>query len=275
MLLLGNAKCNMIMNEHSSLPTSSYSHMHPSFELFYVWKGEVQIKTDDRIYNIGEKQAALIEPSCYHQTFTLPDTEKFNVHFSLFRTRHIENKDVYRELSMAFSGVGIYHIKDASDIGDKIAFLRDIRTRECFCREERLKAELTKLILSLYDIMLPRINQDDKVNFRSECGLNYRYEIDSILARNYAKDIDLNFISKELYLSPKRVSVLIKTLYGKNFREVRTEMRIQVAKQLLKESELTVSQVAIKVGYSSQRGFLMAFERMTGYTPSEYRNLVN
>lgn len=270
-ILLGNAKCNMIMNDRSSLPSLSSSHVHPSFELFFVWSGKVQIKTEDGTYNIGEKQAALISPACYHQTFTVSDTEKFNLHFSLVKTRHSGSEDVYGALARAFYGVGIYHIKDAVRIGDKIAALREIRTKECFCREERLKAELTKLILSLYDIMSVHSAVDGDVNIRSESSVGYRYEIDTLLAQNYAKDIDLDFLSKSLYLSPKRVSVLIKSLYGKSFREVRTEMRIQVAKQLLKETSLTVNEISQRIGYGSVRGFLTAFEALTGHTPSQYR----
>ncbi len=273
-LILGNAKCNMIMNDNSLLPSMAHSHVHPSFELFFVWKGEVQIKTEDGTYNIGEKQAALIAPACYHQTFTVSDTEKFNLHFSLVRTRRSSGEDVYARLAKAFSGIGVCHIPDAANIGDKIAVLREIRTKECFCRDERLRAELTKLILSLYDIMTMHNDIRCTEDIKATGGMQYRYEIDTLLAQNFARDIDLEFLSKALYLSPKRVSVLIKSLYGKSFREVRTEMRIQVAKQLLRESELTVSQIAEKVGYSSVRGFFMAFDSLVGCTPTEYRNKV-
>ncbi len=262
----------MIMNDNSLLPSMAHSHVHPSFELFFVWKGEVQIKTEDGTYNIGEKQAALIAPACYHQTFTVSDTEKFNLHFSLVRTRRSGSEDVYAELAKAFSGIGVYHIPNAGDIGDKIAVLREIRTKECFCREERLRAELTKLILSLYDLMVMDSDRRQSADIKVSGGVQYRYEIDTLLAQNFAKDIDLDFLANSLYLSPKRVSVLIKSLYGKSFREVRTEMRIQVAKQLLKESKLTVSQIAEKVGYSTPRGFFMAFESLNGCTPTQYRN---
>lgn len=272
-LLLGNAKCNMIMSEHSSLPSSSRFHVHPSFELFFVWKGEVQIKTENGTYNIGERQAALIAPTCYHQTFTAYGTEKFDVRFSLLRTKHNGSEDVHGALTRAFSGIEVYPVSDAKEIGDEMATLRGICTKECFCREERLRAELTKLVLSLYDIMCLQTNETHKTNILSESVINYRNEVDILINKNYAKDIDLEFLSKALYLSPKRVSVLIKSLYGKSFREVRTEMRIHVAKQLLKESELPVSQIAAEVGYSTLRGFLIAFERMAGCTPSEYRNL--
>ena len=101
--------------------------------------------------------------------------------------------------------------------------------------------------------------------------MRYRYEIDSLLAQNYNSDIDLDFLAGKLFLSSKRVAVLIRSLYGKNFSQVKTEMRIQVAKQLLKETYLTVAAIGEKVGYNSTRGFLNAFSKLTGNTPSEYR----
>ena len=48
-------------------------------------------------------------------------------------------------------------------------------------------------------------------------------------------------------------------------------MKIQVAKQLLKESDLTVGEIASRVGYDSVRGFLTAFMQETGKTPTQYR----
>ena len=106
-------------------------------------------------------------------------------------------------------------------------------------------------------------------------GNHYRYEIDTILAQYYNMDIDLVFLSEALHLSEKRVSVIIKSLYGKNFRDVRTEMRIQVAKQLLEQSNLSVSEIAKNVGFNSTRGFLSAFSKFTHLTPSEYKKQIS
>ena len=139
-------------------------------------------------------------------------------------------------------------------------------------RRERLQAELTGLLLALYDILSEQTQPHPDAVAKKKVGMQYRYEIDALLAKNYARDIDLSFLARALYLSPKRVAVLIQSLYGKSFRQVKVEMKLQVAKQMLTETDLTVAQIAEKIGYRSTRGFLSAFVQMTGMTPSKYRD---
>lgn len=270
-LVLGNAKCKLIIDERSSEPSVSHAHAHTNYELFYVWDGEVEIKSEDKIYHIGKNQAVLISPAHYHQTFTKENTEKFSLYISFAKTGKRVSCDVYGALESAFSSVNINVIEKGDDIGNKISSIRHLITTDCFCRDERICAVLTELLLTLYDILEQRIYEKHSVSEYKKAGIQYRYEIDTLLSQNYTKDIGLDFLAESLHLSPKRISVLIKSLYGKSFRQVKTEMRIQVAKQLLKESNLTVAQISEKVGYGSTRGFLTAFSLFTGKTPSEYR----
>lgn len=48
-------------------------------------------------------------------------------------------------------------------------------------------------------------------------------------------------------------------------------LRIDKAKQLLRETSLSVSEIAYEVGYNSHARFTLAFVRLTGMPPSRYR----
>lgn len=271
-LVLGNAKCTLLMHDRSAVAAASHAHVHPNYELFYVWQGGVEILANEQTYFVGPGQAALIAPSCYHQTGIQPGTEKFNVYFSLEAlSRRRSKDDVYASLAHALSGVSIMVLDSAPELGRIVSELRQMQTKDCFCREERLRAELTKLILAVYDAMTLHIRQQQEYEDKPVGSLLYRYEMDAVLSRNYSKDIGLEYLAEYFHLSPKRVSALIKSLYGKTFRQVKAEMRIAVAKQLLKESDLTVAEIGEQVGYQSTRGFLAAFMDLTGRTPSQYR----
>lgn len=269
-LILGNAKCNLIMHGNSAVPVVSPAHVHPYFELFYVWQGTVEIISDERKYRLGQGQAALIAPNCYHQTFYAPDAVKFNVYFSFepLSKRH-SKEDMYTILTQTFSGSPITVMDSAPEIGFSFSNLREIQTKDCFCREERMRAQLTTLLLAIYD----RLTAQSRNSLPADANGStlYRYELDVLLSRNYTGDISLESLAEHFHLSPKRVSVMIKSLYGKPFRQVKTEMRIQSAKQLLKESDCTVAEIGRQVGYETTRGFLSAFTALTGKTPSQYR----
>ena len=266
-LNIENMQCILTMDHSALMPSRSFSHMHTSYELFYVWQGEVEIKTENKVYRVVSGQAALIPPACYHHTFTKEKTEKFNVFFSFDKNGRRRCEDVYSEFLRTFS---INTVKIIKKRGIDVGALRDIQNTDCFCKNERLKAELTRLLFSIYDTLCKNKKQV-KTKSTNTHSAHYRYEIERILAKNYNNNVPLDELAGSLYLSPKRLAVIIKSLYGKSFRQLKSEMRIQFAKQLLKESDDTVAVIAQKVGYGSTRGFLLAFGEHEGMTPSEYR----
>lgn len=58
---------------------------------------------------------------------------------------------------------------------------------------------------------------------------------------------------------------------GHSFSDLLDQVRVQVASELLKNTEASVSEVAQQVGYTSQPNFCRAFKRWTGMTPGEFR----
>ncbi len=271
-LVLENAKCLLTLDASAEKPVASFMHTHTSFELFCVWKGVVEIKTEDTAVYANAGQALLIAPTIYHSSLTHADAEKINVYFSIIRSnKRIQKENLYEKFLQAFTNASCTLFHNAEEIGQRLHKIREIWEHENVCKKERLQAEFTGLIFALYEAVVKRTESVPDAHVQASAGMQYRYEIESLLAHNYANDIDLDFLARTLYLSPKRVAVLIKKLYGKSFRHVKSEMKIQAAKQLLKESNLTVAEVAEKVGYKSMRGFLTAFVQMTGENPSAYR----
>ncbi|MCK9603735.1 MAG: response regulator [Candidatus Omnitrophica bacterium] len=93
-----------------------------------------------------------------------------------------------------------------------------------------------------------------------------------LIERNYHKVLSLQDISKEIFLSYKYSSRLFKQRIGKSFNEYKLQLKITSAKQLLRKTNYTISQVAYKVGYQNPDSFMKMFKRVTGLTPSEYRD---
>ncbi len=69
------------------------------------------------------------------------------------------------------------------------------------------------------------------------------------------------------------VSQVINEKIGKTFFEWVAEHRIEEAKKLLKnQAHLKIEEIAEQVGYSAKSSFNTSFKKLTGLTPSEYRN---
>ena len=60
---------------------------------------------------------------------------------------------------------------------------------------------------------------------------------------------------------------------GKTFLGYLTEVRIEQAKKLLKDTNMTVEKISYDIGMNDYKRFSKIFRKMTGITPKEYRNL--
>lgn len=90
---------------------------------------------------------------------------------------------------------------------------------------------------------------------------------------NYQHDITVNELAAHKYfVNPSYLSRLFKAETGKTFSKYLTELRMQKAAELLKESGLKISDVALCVGYNDVSYFIQTFKKYYLMTPEQYRN---
>jgi AraC-like DNA-binding protein len=87
-------------------------------------------------------------------------------------------------------------------------------------------------------------------------------------------DFSLPELASQLKLSVHQLSQAINDGLGKTFFEMTAEYRIEEAKVLLKQkANIKVEEIAEEVGYNSKSSFNTAFKKLTGMTPSEWRDV--
>jgi AraC family transcriptional regulator len=86
-----------------------------------------------------------------------------------------------------------------------------------------------------------------------------------------AADIPLTTLAELARLSPYHFCRSFKRSFGMPPHRYHATRRIERAKQLLANRELSVTTIALDVGFSDTSTFTAAFHRLTGQTPSHYR----
>ena len=107
---------------------------------------------------------------------------------------------------------------------------------------------------------------------------NYRKEIKEALEyikNNYNKNISVEQVANELFLSSYYFMHIFKKNVGKTFNEYLVQYRIEIAKQLLRDTKYKVFQVSELVGYKNTKYFSQLFKRETGLLPKEYVDTIN
>jgi len=93
------------------------------------------------------------------------------------------------------------------------------------------------------------------------------------ITQHYAEPLNLDGICSQVGLSPNYFSTLFRKETGKTFLEFLLEIRINAAKELLRETRQTTDAVCESVGIHDYKRFSKAFKKATGVSPKEYRNL--
>lgn len=112
-------------------------------------------------------------------------------------------------------------------------------------------------------------NNDHAVVLKEQAFIQQAKEY---IAKNYEKNISLTDISEQVYLNPSYFSRIFKQQCGINVVDYVNKVRIDVAKELLKNTNMKVVDVAEKVGFNSSGYFSNVFRRYTGENPKDYRN---
>ena len=90
-------------------------------------------------------------------------------------------------------------------------------------------------------------------------------------------DFSLNMLAQTVKSNTKYVSWVINQTYGKNFKTLLNELRVQEASKMLDDFEnygnYTIQAISEDVGYKSSTSFILAFKRIIGMTPSVYQKL--
>lgn len=91
------------------------------------------------------------------------------------------------------------------------------------------------------------------------------------LSQHLDTSVTVQELSEQIGLSPTKLKVGFKLLYGNPVHKTHVEMRLQKAKKLLEDPRLSILEIALKTGFKSVSYFTTAFKKQFYYSPSYLR----
>ncbi|TFE23459.1 helix-turn-helix domain-containing protein [Cohnella luojiensis] len=99
-------------------------------------------------------------------------------------------------------------------------------------------------------------------------------ELKAYIEENFENpDLSLKHLSDRFHISGKYVSYLFKEEFNMKFVDFIVKLRMERAEELLAETEESVQNIALQVGYANSITFGRVFKRIVGVTPGDYRKL--
>lgn len=112
---------------------------------------------------------------------------------------------------------------------------------------------------------------DQKQSSHSKYSENIQKTL-GIVQQEFQTDLNLKFISDRLHLNTNYLGQLFKKEIGESFSKYLNDYRIQIARKLLTDSQLSIADVANQVGYGNVGYFYRTFKAICGISPKEYRD---
>lgn len=121
-------------------------------------------------------------------------------------------------------------------------------------------------ILTHYLTEHPEI--DSPIHNRAE---EYFRQFTELLGEHYKHERSVGFYARQLCITPKYLTTLIKRISGKSVSEWIDNYVILEAKTLLKYSNMSVQEIAYYLNFPNQSFFGSYFKRNAGMSPSQYK----
>ena len=238
---------------HSVLHTHSYA------ELFYVIGGTGHIQIDQELYPLSPKQLVIINPNVLH-------TER-SVNASPLEYVVLGIDGL--ELPLRSNQESRFWVLENHDADNIYACIRSILEEthsgltgsEIIC-QAYMEILVTRLMRSA-DFVL---NQNPIPSSNNQCAIVRRY-IDA----HFKEQLTLERLAEIARVNKFYLVHAFKREYGISPISYLIQRRLEESRYLLRQTDITLSQIAQILGFSSASYFSQSFRRAEGMTPMEYR----
>lgn len=134
--------------------------------------------------------------------------------------------------------------------------------------------EVLESAINGYEKRLLEINLLNKHGYHEEKQANAD-EIKTYMKTHYGSaELSLNAMADYFHVSSSTMAKMVKKRTGMNFSEYLNSLRLEAAENLLRETELTIHEISLMVGYSSQHYFSRIFKKYKEISPEGYRKTI-
>lgn len=236
-------------------------HHHASIELAYVITGGAQLAIDGKEYSLAEGQFAMIGSNLVHSYLQQKG-------LCMVVLLPLVSLAPYRSTLLG-SSFSPCVFSDTAEGFVKILFdtlAKLLKNRSDFAEQTNKSALVQSIVDAFMTFVLGRTTFVKKTDRRlPDTAILHDY-----LLLNYTQQISIGLLAKHFGYTEKHITTIIQCLCGMSLKDYVYMLRINEAKRLLLE-DMTLDEIAARVGFSCTRTFLRSFVKITGKTPRAYK----
>ncbi|MFK3938363.1 AraC family transcriptional regulator [Alkalihalobacillus sp. NPDC078783] len=248
------------------------NHSHEAIEIMYCLSGSCLIEVDGTTHKLKKGQFIFIDGDVPHRLYVEPGKScrmsNIEFHFEELQTvfpsfrQLVSEHDALRTLTDTPKSYLLFH--DSSDVFQCLNALileLDRKENDSVFTEQLL---LGQLFIRMAELAAKQQNDTSEQHVYIQKSIEYMHQ-------NYDRDIRVKDVADAVHLHPGYLHRIFKKAMGTSVNGYLINHRITKAKELLKRTNITITEIPHYIGMNSQQYFSTIFRQQTGSTPKQYR----
>lgn len=256
---------------------------HDFWEFLCVDKGEVEVAAADKSYKLKKGEIIFHEPNEFHNVkangIVAPNLVVISFKspsklMSFFCNKILEIGEIERKLL----GAIIAETRNAfsNRLDDPYSTTMTVSKDYCIGAEQLIKIYLEEMLIQLYR----KYHDSNKIvsslsrSIKEKSDDDIYNDILLYLENNIHLQLSIEQICEENMIGRSQLHKLFHKHNNCGVIDYFSRMKINTAKQMIREKNMNFTQIADTLGYNSIHYFSRQFKKITGMTPSEYSSSI-
>ena len=257
------------VNKSVRTTEGSIFHRHASMEITYCAQGSVKFDCDGRVYPIIPGGAFISCPENVHRLRVNPKGAKVYWIFLRIPKRGerfmglgaAETKWIVKSFK-SFPHKTFAAPEKVGRCYERLFAILDTETADRTARRLKLRTAALDLVIALLEAGTTALSTDADLRFRA---------LVDKMRRNPTKAFSMDETAAELKCAPNTVRALFRKYVGIPPQSFMLKCRIRRAQDLLRDGKMSVTDIAIELGFSSPQNFAIRFRQETGMSPTDWK----
>lgn len=251
-------------------------HLHTNIEIYRILSGECYMDIQSETLHCTEGDFIMILPDVVHSFYLngTSDCTFQHIHFDpdMFSTIVLDNDGIFPITllhAVLFSSHFYYRLNSDKTIDEHLDKLIELYT------SSNSLFTAANLNVALMNLMLYILDHTEPVHEYTEPQLQNSYIAYTLnyIQKHYTTKILQEDIALQLHISIRYLSKLFKSYMGVTLSNYINIYRINRSIKLMQDTDLTLTEIALQVGFKDSQHYSKVFMNIINATPSHYRKM--
>ncbi|NHF61024.1 helix-turn-helix transcriptional regulator [Flavobacteriaceae bacterium TP-CH-4] len=274
--------CDICLNETTKIifNTSKASPV----EFIFISEGSLQYQEGDEqeMMDLERYQNIIISPKrASKKTFVFPANTNLKINFIRIRKKEFLKKrnnnvtylndllfSVFQDENsdLPYAHTGSYSLKIADQV-KALGAVRDSGIVRTLSLEGRLYLILALQLMEHHEFECKEVLPESL----SKSDIRRIHQLSEFIVDSISEPMTIKLLSEESGLSPKKLQLGFRLLYSKSVNEYVRQIKLEIARDLLKNSDMSVSEIVYHIGIKSRSYFSKIFWEEYAILPTDYK----